>query len=249
MFRILKQYFKRLESKKLLRKKKIRELETLIGNKIHDPDLFVTALTHRSVLDGKKFKESNERLEFLGDAVLGLVVAEYLYTSFPSTNEGLLTKMRANLVNKNTLFEISKKINLYQYLFIQEDLLNNHNIGIRTILADAFEALTGAVYLQFGYDSVKSFIMDNLLRENIKKGVHLIDDNFKSQLLEYVQRQKWDLPRYMVIGEEGPEHERIFTVQVAVGETVLGSGKGRNKKSAEQEAARIALERINPGLN
>lgn len=249
MFRILKQYFKRLESKKLLRKKNIRELEALIGHKIHDPALFVTALTHRSALDAKKFKESNERLEFLGDAVLGLVVAEYLYTSFPSTNEGVLTKMRANLVNKNTLFEISKKINLYQYLFIQEDLLSNQNIGIRTILADAFEALTGAVYLQFGYDSAKHFIVENLLQENIKKGVHLVDDNFKSQLLEFVQRQKWDLPRYTVIGEEGPEHERIFTVQVSVGETVLGAGKGRNKKSAEQEAARIALERIVPGLN
>ncbi len=249
MFRILKQYFKRLESKKLLRKKNIRELESLIGHKIHDPALFVTALTHRSALDGKKFKESNERLEFLGDAVLGIVVAEYLYNSFPSTNEGALTKMRANLVNKNTLFEVSKNISLYQYLFIQEDLLSNQNIGIRTILADALEALTGAVYLQFGYDSAKQFIVDNLLQENIKKGVHLVDDNFKSQLLEFVQRQKWELPRYSVVREEGPEHDRIFTVQVAVGETVLGAGKGRNKKSAEQEAARIALERINPSLN
>ncbi|MBV6444208.1 MAG: ribonuclease III [Ignavibacteriales bacterium] len=248
MFRFVREYFRRLEQKKLLKKKDFRKLEELIGKKITNPDRFIEALTHRSALDQTKFKTSNERLEFLGDAVLGMIVAEALFEMFPQTNEGLLTKMRSNLVNKNNLFEVARVINLYQFLFIQEDLISGQSLGIKSVLADATEALIGAIYTEYGYEVTKDFILKYVLEPGLTKGVHVADENFKSQLLELIQKRREELPKYYVVEETGPEHDRVFTVRVAVGPKVLGEGQGRNKKSAEQSAAKMALERISDGF-
>lgn len=247
MFRFVRDYFRRLEQKKILKKKDFRKLEELIGKKITNPDRFIEALTHRSALDQTKFKTSNERLEFLGDAVLGMVIAETLFEMFPQTNEGLLTKMRSNLVNKNNLYEVAQVINLYQFLFIQEDLVSGQSLGIKSILADATEALIGAIYTEYGYTVAKDFILKFILEPGLTKGVHVTDENYKSQLLELIQKKKVELPRYYVVEESGPEHDRVFTVRVSVGLHVLGEGKGRNKKSAEQVAAKMALDRLSAG--
>ncbi|GAB1347952.1 ribonuclease III [Ignavibacteriales bacterium] len=247
MFGFVRDYFRRLEQKKLLKRKDFKKLEELIGKKITNPDKFIEALTHRSALDQNKFKISNERLEFLGDAVLGMVTAETLFSMFPQTNEGILTKMRSNLVNKNNLFEVAQVINLYQFLFIQEELVNSQSQGIKSILADAIEALIGVIYTEYGYATAKDFIHKFILEPGLTKGVHVTDENYKSQLLELIQKKKVELPRYYVVDESGPEHERIFTVRVSVGLQVLGEGSGRNKKSAEQVAAKMALDHLSTG--
>ncbi|MBN8545560.1 MAG: ribonuclease III [Ignavibacteria bacterium] len=247
MFGFVRDYFRRLEQKKLLKRKDFKKLEELIGKKITNPDKFIEALTHRSALDQNKFKVSNERLEFLGDAVLGMVTAETLFAMFPQTNEGTLTKMRSNLVNKNNLFEVAQVINLYQFLFIQEELVNSQSQGIKSILADAIEALIGVIYTEYGYQTAKDFISKFILEPGLTKGVHVTDENYKSQLLELIQKKKVELPRYYVVDETGPEHERVFTVRVSVGLQVLGEGKGRNKKSAEQVAAKMAMDRLSAG--
>jgi ribonuclease-3 len=247
LFGFVRNYFRRLEQKKLLRRKDFKRLETLIGKKITSPDRFIEALTHRSALDQNKFLVSNERLEFLGDAILGMVSAETLFEMFPKTNEGVLTKMRSNLVNKNNLFEVAQVINLYQFLFLQEDLVNGQSVGIKSILADALEALIGVIYTEYGYQTAKDFIHRYILEPGLTKGVHVADENYKSQLLELIQKKKAELPRYYVVDELGPEHERIFTVRVSVGVQVLGEGRGRNKKSAEQIAAKMALDRLQAG--
>ncbi len=247
MFGFVRDYFRRLEQKKLLKRKDFKKLEELIGKKITNPDRFIEALTHRSALDQGKFKVSNERLEFLGDAVLGMITAETLFEMFPKTNEGVLTKMRSNLVNKNNLFEVAQGINLYQFLFIQEDLVSGKSVGIKSILADALEALIGVVYTEYGFAVTKDFIHKYILEPGLTKGVHVTDENYKSQLLELIQKKKVELPRYYVVDETGPEHERIFTVRVSAGLHVLGEGTGRNKKSAEQVAAKMALDNFQSG--
>lgn len=244
MFKFLTDLLRKSSSVKLLTRKNIKQLEELIGEKIKDPKYYIEALTHRSALDYKRFKKSNERLEFLGDAVLGFCVAEVLYYNFKEKDEGFLTKIRANFVNKNTLYESAVRINLIHYLFISNELLASANIGIKTILSDALEALIGAIYLDSGLETVKRFINTYVIDPNLKMGLHLVDDNYKSQLLELTQAARLEMPKYVVIKEEGPEHERWFTIQVQVGEEELGIGKGRNKKTAEQEAAKEAFYKL-----
>lgn len=249
MFELVRDYFKRLATRRLLKKKSFKELEKLLGHKINNTNLFIEALTHRSILDGSKFKVSNERLEYLGDAVLGMVIAEHLFKSFPGFNEGNLTKMRSNLVNRNTLYDIAIKINLSQHLFIQKELLHPENAGLKTILADAFESLVGAIYLEFGFNACKQFIGKHILSPTLEKGLHLVDENYKSQLLELIQKHKLEQPRYLVVNEEGPEHDRTFTICVSIGTQIFGEGRGRNKKSAEQLAAKSTLEKLSILMN
>ncbi len=244
MFKFISDILRKSSSVKLLTKKNLRLLEDLIGEKIKNPQYFIEALTHRSALDHKRFKQSNERLEFLGDAVLGFCVAEALFNSFKEKDEGYLTKIRANFVNKNTLYDAAVRINLIHYLFISNELLASANIGIKTILSDALEALIGAVYLDSGLETVRKFIDMYITAPNLKMGLHLVDDNYKSQLLELTQAARLEMPKYEVIKEEGPEHERWFTIQVLVSDEALGVGKGRNKKTAEQEAAKEAFYKL-----
>ena len=244
MFKFLTDLLRKSSSVKILTRKNIKQIEELIGEKIRNPQFYIEALTHRSALDHKRFKLSNERLEFLGDAVLGFCVAEALYYNFNEKDEGYLTKIRANFVNKNTLYESAVRINLIHYLFISNELLASANIGIKTILSDALEALIGAIYLDSGLETVKKFINTYVIDPNLKMGLHLVDDNYKSQLLELTQAARLEMPKYLVIKEEGPEHERWFTIQAQVGEEGLGIGRGRNKKTAEQEAAKEAFYKL-----
>lgn len=241
MFGFLSKFFHKTAEVKLLSKKNLAQLEKLIGHKVNNQQLFVEAFTHRSVVDRKKFKASNERLEFLGDSVLGFAIAYALFKNFPKQDEGFLTKIRANFVNKNTLYDAGVRINLVDFLFISGELLSSVNIGIKSIVADAFESLIGAIYLDLGFDTAYKFIHKYLLEPNLKIGLHLVDENYKSQLLELTQAVRLEMPKYTVVKEDGPEHERVFTVSVGVSNEELGIGKGRSKKTAEQEAAKIAF--------
>jgi ribonuclease-3 len=230
---------------RLLTPQKFAELEKLVGFHIKNRSYFIQALMHRSFLEqNNDYDVSNERLEFLGDSVLSLVVAEYLFEVFPEKDEGFLTKVRAKLVNRIALAEAADRISLVNFLLISKNLSSTFASGSRTVLSDALEALIGAIYLDNGLDGAKAFVMRVLIEPNTKEGVYLIDENFKSQLLEFAQAHKLENPVYTVIKEEGPQHNRIFTIKVVMGEREFGIGKGRNKKSAEQNAAKAALELI-----
>jgi ribonuclease III len=227
--------------------KKLSELEKVIGCSIKNKSYYIQALTHRSFLEqNNDYDISNERLEFLGDSVLSLSVAEYLFDEFPDRDEGFLTKVRAKLVNKMTLAEAAEKIKLVKFILVSNNVKNTFLPGAKTILSDAFEALIGAIYLDSGINEAKEFIERVLIEPNTKEGVYLIDENFKSQLLEYAQANRLDNPAYMVISEEGPQHNRVFTIKVMIGDIEYGIGKGKNKKSAEQAAAHSALVKIAP---
>ena len=243
MLKLLKFLFG-IDSKKVLSKKSIQQIEELIDHRIKHQDIFIEALTHRSVLDNKKFKKSNERLEFLGDAVLGMVTGEFLFNTFPNTNEGALTKMRANLVNKQSLYRVGQRIQLFDLLFISPELIAAESFGMKTVLADGVEAFIGAMYIDGGMEVAEQFIRKFILEPSLSEGTHLQDDNFKSQLLELLQGMKIEMPRYAVIDESGPEHDRVFTVAVMVNQRVIGEGRGKSKKAAEQDAAKNALKII-----
>lgn len=231
--------------KKLLTTKQFTDLEKIIGYPIKEQSHYVQALIHRSFLEELDEDDaSNERLEFLGDAVLSLITAEYLFHLYPDKDEGFLTKVRAKIVNRNSLAESAEDIGLVKFLLMNLNLSNTFSRGAKTVLSDALEALVGALYLDHGLEACRVFIRKVLIDPIVEAGEHLVDENYKSQLLEYAQANKLDLPNYKIIKEEGPQHERVFTVQVTVGSDIYGIGKGKNKKSAEQNAAQIALEKI-----
>lgn len=224
---------------------KFDELEKLFGVSLENRSYYIQALTHRSYLESNDHKGiSNERLEFLGDSVLSLVVAQFLFENFPEENEGFLTKVRAKFVNRNSLSDTAERLGIAEFIFIGDNLSRSFVNNSKTVLADTLEALIGAVFLDHGIKECRKFIFKILIKPNIKDDDYLIDENYKSQLLEYTQANKISPPLYEIIKEEGPQHERVFIVRVSVGKDEMGIGKGMNKKTAEQNAARIALKKI-----
>jgi len=219
-------------------------LERIIGFDINDPSLFLRALRHRSMLSNDQYAshDSYERLEFLGDAVLDLIAAEILFEKFPKADEGFLTKSRAKLVKGETLAKFSSALGIQEMLELGERS-DSENIS-KSILADVFESIIAAIYITKGYPVAFKFVRKVFEKEvNFKKLVTQID-NHKSALLELTQAQKMSLPDYRVKSESGPGHEKMFEIVVLVDSKELGVGEGRSKKSAEQEAARVALETL-----
>lgn len=207
--------------------------------------LFYEALLHRSYLPyaGLRWK-SNERLEFLGDAILNFIVAEQLYKDHPDMEEGDLTKLRSRLVNRRILAARARSLSLDTFILLSPSAMQSLDSGSESILSDAFEALVGAIYLDGGEGEAKKFVSRALLSDPRVLDVALLDDNYKSALMEYSQSHALGVPRYTVVGEEGPDHDRRFTVEVCIGSSALGSGVGRSKKEAEQSAAANALRVI-----
>jgi len=231
---------------KILTPQKISHLESVTKIHINNKSYYFQALMHRSFLeDIEEENISNERMEYLGDSVLSLVVAEYLFKNFPEEDEGFLTKVRAKLVNRFALSDAADDIGLEKFILINQNLSNSFSRASKTVLSDAFEALIGAIYLDNDLNTTKKFIHEFLINPLVKDGDYLKDENYKSQLLEYAQANKLENPNYIVIKEEGPQHDRVFTVKVTVGDNFSGVGKGKNKKSAEQNAAKSTLELIN----
>ena len=220
--------------------KSISRFQQLTGYSITNQGIFVLALLHRSFLQRPGERDrSNERLEFLGDSVLNLVVAEYLYHGFPLAEEGELTKIRSRLVNRN-----AKEIHLMDFIFMSSSAAQSIGKGYDTIIADTYEAVIAAIYLDGGYGEAKKFVERQVLAA-IKSGTVVTEDeNYKSILLEYAQARGLGVPRYVISKEEGPDHDRTFTVDVFLNSVRLGSGTGKNKKEAEQAAASKAVEEI-----
>lgn len=207
----------------------------------NDKKLLETALTHKSCLnEHPDIKESNERLEFLGDAILEFVITETLYKSFPDKQEGYLTSLRANLVNTQNLAGVAKKLNIGEYIHLSKGEEDGGGRKNPSLLADTVEAVIGALYLDQGLTKVENFIKEYLVTE-IPDKVALPLKDPKSRFQEYIQAKGLPAPKYKVFRESGPDHDRDFVVQVYVQGKVMGEGKGKSKGQAEQEAAKVAL--------
>lgn len=216
-----------------------------IGLEFNNEQLLETALTHRSFLnENKNSKVSNERLEFLGDSVLGVLVSTELYNLFPNHPEGKLTMLRSLLVKTKTLAEISKSLDLGNFLQMSKGEEKSGGRNNPSLLADTFEALLGAVYLDQGIEPAREFIKTHLfpLIPEIQKSSTLTDS--KSALQEITQEKFKTSPTYKVLAESGPDHDKTFSVGAFMNEQQLAVGHGKSKQEAEQEAANLALQTL-----
>lgn len=225
------------------RETELAELEKKLGTSFVNKILLDQSLTHSSYGHEKKVAD-NERLEFLGDAILKLVISEYLYHKFPERAEGDLTKIRATVISDDTLAKISRRLNLGDYLLLSANEKRTGGMRRKSNLANVFEALIGAVFLDAGIGKSRELIL-GLLSGEVEKvsKVGYIRD-YKSALQEYTQKHKWELPHYRVIKEAGPKHRRVFWMEVRIKGRKYGTGRGRNKKEAEQRAAMHALSKL-----
>lgn len=214
----------------------IKKFQEVIEYHFHDEKLLRQALTHSSFANEKHLKKhsDNERLEFLGDAVLEIISSEFLYKEYPDKPEGELTKLRASIVCEPTLALCTKDIALGEYLLLGKGEDQTGGRGRKSILSDALEAVIGAIYLDGGFANAKEFIHKYILTDIEHK--QLFYDS-KTILQEIVQAHFKEELSYHLVGEEGPDHDKTFQVELQIGEQVYGIGKGRTKKSAEQEAA------------
>jgi ribonuclease-3 len=221
------------------------ELQTKIGIQFSSIDQLKQAFIHRSYLnEARSIKESNERLEFLGDAILSFLTSQFLYKTYPLYPEGKLTNIRSSLVNTKSLGAVSHCLSLGDLLFLSRGEQESGGRTNQSLLADCFEALLGAIYLDQGIDTARVFLQTYLFpkTEEIISNKKYID--FKSHLQEIIQEKTRVSPTYIVIKSQGPDHAKTFWVDVLAGETLLGRGEGKSKQEAEQNAASNALEKI-----
>lgn len=227
----------------------VDEFQDELGFRFHNPTLLLQALTHRSYLNENPDvpHSDNERLEFLGDALLDFVTAEYLYDHFPRLNEGELTNLRAALVRSSTLAHFAQQIDLGQYLLLGRGEAAGGGRNRRSLLCAAFEALVGAILLDQGLTAAQTFALQFVEPTLELITANELDKDAKSELQELSQGE-WQLtPSYRTVSENGPDHAKEFTVEVMIGDEVFGRGIGRNKQMAAQRAARQALEQITTG--
>jgi ribonuclease-3 len=221
---------------------RIDQLQKKIDVYFKQPELLRTAVTHPSYLaEHPDEKQHNQRLEFLGDAILGAAVAYYLYNNFPDAAEGSLTKIRAAVVCEPSLANLAQKIGLGEHLQLGrgEDLSGGRKRP--SILADAFEALTAAIYLDQGWEKTCDFLWKHF-REEIEKAVQGVSRDYKSMLQELVQRNGREKVTYRLLSESGPDHDKLFISGVFIDNRMLGKGSGKSKKESEQRAAQAAVE-------
>lgn len=220
----------------------VKDLEALTKCKVRHIGFYEQAFTHRSYLHVFTDKKniSNERLEFLGDAVLDVIIAEYLFSLHSDELEGELTKMRSWLVNKNALALCAQKVDLQRFLMMSYSAQKALENGSLSILADAMEALIAAIYLDRGLTAAQNFVLQVLMPILLEQKV-MEDKNYKSMLLEASQSKGEPAPTYEIVGESGPDHNKIFVAAAFIGDKLLAEGTGKSKKEAEQSAAKNAL--------
>jgi ribonuclease-3 len=244
MFEKLRAYFKTDLELPSEHEQRIKDLEGIVGTPINNPFIYIRALSHRSTLvdDNLTSADSYERLEFLGDAVLDLIVTEIIFDLFPTKDEGFLTKLRAKLVNGDTLAFYSQKLDLSDLMLLGKRVRGQGIEQSKSVLADVFEALTGALYLDAGYEPASKFVRSVIERFIDFEIITGELDNYKSLLLEFAQARQMEIPTYNVISETGPDHDKTFEIEVLVDERPVAKGIGKSKKEAEQLAAQSALE-------
>ena len=219
------------------------DLEEKIGYHFQNKELLNEALTHSSYANERKSQhvKYNERLEFLGDAVLSIVVSDYIFKNCPELPEGELTKLRAALVCEKSLFDFAKQINLGSYLYLSRGERNNGGAERPSILSDAFEALIAAIYIDGGMEPAAKHIL-NFVIPAIKNSKKKQVKDYKTTLQEIIQKNPGERLQYVLVSESGPDHNKHFVFEVHLNSNVIGKGGGRSKKEAEQQAAREALE-------
>ncbi len=218
----------------------LSEFESKIGYTFKNIRLLETALTHSSYANEKQTsRDCNERLEFLGDSILGVITAEYFYHNVKHLPEGEMTKKRAACVCEKSLYGFAKEIELGKYIFLGRGEENTGGRNRPSILADAFEAVIAAIYLDSGLDEVRKFVLD-FIKKAATQQINIRD--YKTELQEIIQKNPDEHLTYVLVGESGPDHDKRFEVEVNLNSNVIGCGKGRSKKLAEQQAAKQALE-------
>lgn len=227
------------------REKELRDVERRIQYAFHNRALLNMALTHSSFINENKSlseKDHNQRLEFLGDAVMQLIITDYLYHTYDALREGSLTKVRAQIVCEKCFAHIARLLDLGTSLLMGKGEAQSGGRNRDSVLADTFEAVIGAMYLDAGFERVHQQIVDvyfTVLKEEIKKVVS--DHDYKTMLQELSQKKNVSKLRYNLVDQKGPDHDKVFYMEVSRDGRVLGRGVGKNKKSAEQDAARAAL--------
>lgn len=218
-----------------------KELERVIGYCFRDTLVLKEALTHKSYAGEHRAVLNNERLEFLGDSIIGAIVADYIYCQCPHSEEGVLSKIKSNLVSRHNLYLWAKKLDLGRFMRLGHGELATGGRQRDSLLSNAMEALVGAVYLDGGYEAAKQVVLPWARTQELKQD----SGDFKSLLQEFAQKRSHNTPTYEVVQTVGPEHDKVFTVEVSLDGKRLGVGKGRNKKLAEQDAAKDAYRRLN----
>lgn len=216
------------------------ELENIIGYCFKDKAILKEALTHKSFAGEHKSAHHNERLEFLGDSILGAIVADYIYCQCPHSEEGVLSKIKSNLVSRHNLYLWAKELDLGRFLCLGHGELATGGRQRDSILSNAMEAVIGAVYIDGGYSAAEQVVLPWVRTQQLKQD----SGDYKSTLQEFIQKRSRHTPQYEVVQTVGPEHDKVFTVEVSLDGKLLGTGKGRNKKLAEQDAARDAYARL-----
>lgn len=233
-----------LEFDKNQKERILKKVEEFVSLTPKDEKYYIKAFTHRSYLDKtQEVIKSNERLEFLGDSILGKIVADYLFKEYPNKKEGFLTKARSHLVNKHSLEKIGFDLHLNELLFINDKYLVNSKKNISNIVADSLEALIAAIYLDLGELAAHKFVTKFIIKPQVISGRLTSDKNYKGQLLEFAHAYKLNQPVYKIVEQTGPQHDKIYKIEVFIDEEVCGIGIGPNKKIAEQKAAKLALKK------
>ena len=227
----------------------LEELEQKIDVYFKDKNIIIEALTHRSILSEDKKKKYNERLEFLGDAVLEIVVTEHLYLQYPQHDEGLLTSFRAAAVKTESLSETAKLLTLGKYMIMSHSEDSTGGRERPYILANCVEAIIGSIFIDQGFESAKKFI-EKYIISKIKNIVdNRLDIDSKSKFQEFVQENFKQTPHYNVVDESGPDHDKTFKVVAMVGEKELETGEGKSKQLAEQNAAELSYNSLTTHKN
>ena len=226
---------------------RLNELEAAVGVRFNDRALLQRAFVHRSYLheaDEETELQDNQRLEFLGDAVLSFIVSELLFRRYPERREGDLTNLRSALVKRETLSRFAKELRLGDYLLLGRGEEENGGRGRHTTLCDTYEAFIGALFLDQGTAALRKFVEPRLMAEIDRVAQHALTKDPKSRLQEWLQAAMGQTPRYKTVHTEGPDHARLFTRQVTIGKQPIGVGQGQSKQEAEQAAAAMALFRL-----
>ena len=216
------------------------QLEKRLGYTFRDKQLIIEALTHKSY----KKPYNNERLEFLGDAVLDLIVGEYLFSKFPHSNEGILSKIRASLVNESGFTLLAKELDLGRYIYLSLAEENNNGREKSSLLSNAFEAVMGAIYLEAGLEKSREIAVKLLEKCHPKIDLDTLSKDYKTALQELTQATHGVTPTYEVIGSSGPDHKKEFEIAVTLDGETISTARGKSKKAAQQKAAQIALEKL-----
>ncbi len=219
----------------------ILKLQEELGYHFKNQNLLKEALTHKS----SKLPYNNERLEFLGDAVLDLIIGEYLYHKFPEVSEGDLSKLRASLVNEKGFEQLARLLNLGNYVYLSLAEENNNGRQKPSILSNAFEALIGAIYLESGLETATKVSLKLLEKSYPKIDLATVFKDYKTTLQEITQAHIGVTPEYIVIGSSGPDHKKEFEIMVKINNKEIAKAKGKSKKEAQQEAAKLAIEKLN----